>query len=283
MGWNTGASSPPKTCAGRLPIRRSRLRALGLAALVAGGLAGAGETARAEHPNALWYVVHDLCVPDMRLLGHAAPCTIVNLAQRYVVLKDPRRATQLLLVPTQRISGIESPDLLTPKATNYWALAWDILALFAKRTGGPVRREDFGLAVNSQFGRTQNQLHIHIDCVQADVQAALAANLADIGPTWTDLAFNLRGHRYRAMALKGAELGERNPFKLLAQGDPEAAADMNSETLAVIGVTFADGAPGFVLVSGRADMARGDKGAIERLLDHRCAVLEAADPPKPSG
>ena len=36
-------------------------------------------------------------------------------------------------------------------------------------------RDDISLAVNSVYGRSQNQLHIHIDCVRSDVRNALRA------------------------------------------------------------------------------------------------------------
>jgi CDP-diacylglycerol pyrophosphatase len=235
----------------------------------------ASSPVRAADPNALWRIVHDLCVTDMKLRGHPAPCAAVNLSRRYAVLKDIRGATQLLLIPTDRVAGIESPALLAAGAPNYWQAAWAARPIFEKRAGGPVPRADIGLAINSIYGRSQNQLHIHIDCVRADVQGALRENAHRIGRHWSDLAVDLAGRRYSAMRLDGADLGERNPFKLLAEGEPAARADMGLETLVVI-ATGSDGKePGFVLLSHRADLARGDRAAGEDLLDHGCAVLAA--------
>ena len=39
------------------------------------------------------------------------------------------------------------------------------------------------LELNSAASRTQNELHIHIDCVRADVHEALAAHAGHIGAT----------------------------------------------------------------------------------------------------
>ena len=237
----------------------------------------AGTPAAAADPNALWHVVHDLCVTDMEASGAPAPCAAVDLAGGYALLKDLRGATQLLLVPTERISGIESPRLLEPDGPNYWRAAWEARPLFEKRAGRPVPRDDIGLAINSIYGRSQNQLHIHIDCVRPDVRRTLRADETEIGPQWSSLSVKLSGHAYRARRIEGADLGARDPFKLLADSDPRARADMGSQTLALIGATFADGRPGFILLTDRADPASGDRGAGEELLDHDCAVL--ADPP----
>jgi CDP-diacylglycerol pyrophosphatase len=229
--------------------------------------------ARAAHPNALWRVVHDLCVTDKTLIGLPAPCLSVDVARGVAVVKDAGHATQLLLVPTAKVTGIESPSLLAPDAPNYWQAAWDTRRSFEQELGHAAPREDIGLAVNSRFGRTQDQLHIHIDCVRADVRQALRAHGREIGDTWSTLGFDLAGHRYRARRLDGADLGTRDPFKLLAE-DPEARADMGRETLAVVGMSFEGGQPGFVLLSDHADLPRSDKAASEDLLDHRCGVLK---------
>jgi CDP-diacylglycerol pyrophosphatase len=246
----------------------------GLAMILLFGLALiVPDPARAAHPTALWRVVHDLCVTDKTLIGLPAPCLSVDLVRGVAVVKDAGHATQLLLVPTNKVTGIESPSLLAPGSPNYWRAAWETRPAFEREVGHPVARENIGLAVNSRFGRTQDQLHIHIDCLRADVRQALRAHEREIGDSWSTLGFDLAGHRYRARRLDGADLGTRDPFKLLAEDD-EARADMGRETLALVGVSFEGGAPGFVLLSDRADLPRGDKAASEDLLDHGCGVLK---------
>jgi CDP-diacylglycerol pyrophosphatase len=247
---------------------------MGLGVLVVFALAGsAARPAHSAHPNALWRVVHDLCVTDMKLSGAPAPCLAVDLTGRTAVIKDMRGATQVLLIPTDRASGIESPRLLEPSAPNYWQAAWDARRFFERRAGRAVPRQEVAMAINSAFARSQNQLHIHIDCVRPDVIGALEANQARIGLRWSNLAVHLVGQPYRVRRLMGAELAPRDPFKLLALGDPRAGADMARETLAVVGFTFAGDRPGFILLSGRTDILRGDQGAGEEILDHDCKVL----------
>lgn len=233
----------------------------------------AATRASAADPNALWHVVHDLCVTDAKVSGSPAPCSKVDLAGRYAVLKDIRGDTQLLLIPTDRVTGIEDPQLLAAGSPNYWQDAWDALPIFIKRTGKPTSREDVGLAINSFYGRTQNQLHIHIDCVRPGVQQALQANQARIGTRWSDFDAPLTGHHFRVRRLEGADFGTRDPFKLLADADPAARADMGKQTLVAIGEIFADGRPGFILLVDHASLEPLNKAAGEELLDHSCAIL----------
>jgi CDP-diacylglycerol pyrophosphatase len=247
--------------------RGSLLAALGLAALLP------AIAARAANPDALWQIVHGQCAPNMAARHTPTPCDSVDLTGGFAVLKDIHGATQLLLIPTDRMGGIEAPQLLAPGARNYWQDAWAARPLFERRAG-PTPREDIALAINSQYGRSQNQLHIHIDCVRPDVRQILTAQQRLIGQGWSLLNVDLAGHRYRVRRVEGADLGSTDPFRLLAQ-DPQARADMGRETLVVIGAVFQGGRPGFVLLSDRADPALGDIGHGEDLLDPTCRVLTA--------
>ena len=164
----------------------------------------------------------------------------MNRRGGYAVLKDLVGRTQVLLIPTARVRGIESPRLLADGAPNYWQAAWNARRFFEHQAGGAVAREDIGMAINSTYGRSQEQLHIHIDCLRDGVKAALAAHEDAIGQDWSAFPQVLAGERYMARRVDGPELGDRNPFKLLAR-DPAARADMGAWTLAVIGARFEDG------------------------------------------
>jgi CDP-diacylglycerol pyrophosphatase len=226
------------------------------------------------HPNALWHVVHGLCVRDMKASGNPAPCAEVNLAAGYAVLKDLSRKTQYLLVPTDRITGIESPALLAPDAPNYWRAAWSARRFIEQRAGRPLPREDIGLAVNSVPGRTQNQLHIHIDCVKLGVILTLRSNAARLGAHWTPL--DLWGRTYRARWIADPDLSATDPFKLLARSSARARADMGRETIVLVGATRAGAKPGFIMLADRAE--GDDTAAGEELLDHHCQILSQPAP-----
>jgi CDP-diacylglycerol pyrophosphatase len=244
----------------------------------AAGLLAAYGLSRAADPSVLWHIVNDRCVPHEEASHDPSPCSEVDLSQGrargYVVLKDIVGVAQFLLMPTARISGIESPELLAPEVPNYWNHAWQARTFTEERLHRELPREALSLAVNSRVGRSQNQLHIHIDCVRMDVKAALAAHLTEVGRQWTPFPVQLSGHAYRAMRVDGDSLGDNDPFRLLADGDPQAAADMGNHTLVVVGATFPDRVPGFVILDDRADLAAGNDASGEELQDHTCAVAK---------
>jgi CDP-diacylglycerol pyrophosphatase len=248
-----------------------------MAAMSALGIALLAHVAAAKaDPNALWNIVHDQCVPNEEQHGDPKPCAVVDLkrgvAGGYAVLKDINGATQFLLIPTRQIGGIESSALLAPRAANYFADAWQSRRLVEKAVGHAMPRDELSLAINSELARSQNQLHIHIDCVRADVRTALQSERAKIGRRWALLPVLLAGHRYRAMRVTGRSLAADDPFKLLAWGVPSARADMGHHTLVVVGMRFAHHVPGFIVLDDQADLARGDNAGGEELQDHACAV-----------
>lgn len=233
--------------------------------------------------KALWRIVHDICVPNMLTNHSAFPCTSVDLshgqANGFAILKDRRGDTQYLLVPTGKITGIESFAAWGPGATNYFAEAWTAIALISQRVHRPLPRTDFALAVNSVSGRSQDQLHIHIDCIRSDIKMALAQSAPQLGMEWQTLPTKLRGHEYRALWLPGEELGDRNPFRLLASSLASPSEEMGSHTLVLVGAEK-QGAPGFVLLDGKAaplataisQWISVGSGSGEELEDHNCQV-----------
>jgi CDP-diacylglycerol pyrophosphatase len=247
----------------------SAIRRLLLAAALA--LLAGGPAARAD-PDILWKIVHDKCVPNEEQHANPAPCAVVDLRGGFAVLKDIRGTTQYLVIPTARVTGIEDPQLLQPGTPNYFAAAWRQRSFTAKAAGGTLPRDALSLAVNSPFGRSQNQLHIHIECIRADVRAALHRRLSAIGARWAPLAVPLARHRYWAMRVVGDELDGADPFKLLAAQKPGAAAAMNRQTLVVAGAELPGGRSGFLLLASQLDLARGNHASGEELQDHSCAL-----------
>jgi len=252
--------------------RRPSFAALALCGGLALGLAGAAY----GDSNALWNIVHHWCVPNEEQHGDPAPCRLVVVSggeQRgYALLKDLVGGAQFLLIPTARIPGIESPALLAAGTPNYFAAAWRSRTYVEQALHRTLPREDLSLAVNSVYGRSQNQLHIHVDCVRADVRDTLRSGEGAVGDRWAPLGSLLAGHRYLAMRVTGEDLGLVNPFTALADGVPGARADMGRHTLVVVGATFPGGTPGFILLDDRADPAAGNPGSGEELQDHACAV-----------
>jgi CDP-diacylglycerol pyrophosphatase len=241
-----------------------RLRIAGLTAFAAVALLATGRlVAIAADPNALWKIVHDRCAPGAAT-GNPTPC--VRVGPDDAVLKDIVGATQFLVIPTARITGIESPALLDPATPNYFADAWAARTDMIARIGHPMPRDTITLAINPPTARSQEQLHIHVDCIRPDIRAALKAQT--IGDSWTKLATPLAGQLYSAIRLSGEDL-TANPFRLVADTLPGAHDAMDHFTLVVIGAE-----PGFILLAGR--VGPDGEGHGEDIQDHACAI--AAQP-----
>jgi len=228
------------------------------------------------HPNGqvLWRIVHDQCVPDQRVHGDPSPCALVSLqngeARGFVILKDRDGVAQYLVMPTAKITGIEDPVLLAPGATNYFAAAWSLRDYVGRRLRHPLDRTQVSVAVNSIYGRSQDQLHLHLDCLDSSVGAALAVAPIPRDGRWTRLV--LKAHRYRVRWLAGDALPTVNPFALLADGIAGARRDMGAWTLALIGARGPGAVPGYYLLADRANPAAGDFGSAEELQDHACRL-----------
>jgi CDP-diacylglycerol pyrophosphatase len=227
-------------------------------------------------PNSLWEVVHNLCVPGEAVYHNPKPCLQVDLKdgieRGFAILRDPRGGTQFLLVPTTRISGIESAIVRGPHAANYFADAWESRSFIGKALHQTLARDGIGLAINSAVGRSQDQMHIHFSCVHPGTLETLRRNERTIGNQWALLKVPLLGHYYMARWVTGENLGPYNPFRLLVERWPEAARDMGNRTLVVVGLTRGDGTKGFVILAGQADKERGDKALGEELLDNACRI-----------
>jgi len=221
----------------------------------------------ADDPSALWRIVHDQCVPHEREFATSLPCAAVDEAAGYAILKDRNGASQFLLIATARVSGIEDPAVLAAGAPDYWIPAWRYTRLVEALIGRALPRESLSLAINSANHRTQDQFHIHLDCIRADVRDALRTHGARIGETWSVFPVPLAGHTYRAVRMATLAQPGATPFHRLASL-PEAKSDMGAESLVAVGARFANGDTGFYLLETR-------EGPGEELQDHRCAVASS--------
>ncbi|AUT62921.1 CDP-diacylglycerol diphosphatase [Paraburkholderia terrae] len=220
----------------------------------------------AADPNALWNIVDHQCVPAARASGGAGFCTAVNLPGHYAILKDINGNTQYLLIPTDRVTGIESPSVLAADAPDYWADAWAARQYVGSRIGLTFPPDQLGLEINSQFRRTQNQLHIHMDCMQDDIIKDLA-RFRTIEPGqwhWT----KLDGSAYRVMRVLSLT-GENDPFRIVAR-DRQGSDVMAQQTILVTGAGPKD-SDGWLVVNSGLELDDGS-GTAEGMLDHACRI-----------
>lgn len=247
------------------------LRRLALAAALALAAVLVGRAALADRMK-LWEIVHDQCAPAAEKGAKMPPpCLQVDAKAGEAVIKDRNGVAQLLAIPTARVTGIEDPVLLAPGAPPYFAQAWAARGLMAAYLKRPPPREAIALAVNSEYSRSQDQLHIHVDCLRRDVAQALAAYAPHIDGQWRAMTEALAGRNYFVRRVESADLVGVDPFRLLAEGMPKAKSDMGHWSLAAVPLRFGD-APGFALLADHAELTAG--GHAEDLQDHDCALAK---------
>ncbi len=244
------------------------------------GYALSGLCAAPAHadPNALWRIVHDGCVPHFEAGQGPKPCEAIDLngspAEGVAILKDRVGVAQMLAIPTRRITGVEDPQMLAPNAPPAFSDGWTAKARVEARLGKPLPREALSLAINSQYARSQDQLHVHVDCVRADVAKALDGYKASLDDQWRPMTIALAGRSYFARRLASNDLSASEPLlRLVADGVPDAGAHMGAMSLGVVGADF-DGKPGFILLADVFSLEGG--GSAETLQDHDCAIALTA-------
>lgn len=217
--------------------------------------------------DALRQIVQDQCVVNWTQHKDPAPCERVFLANArsgsgYAVLADRKGGAHYLLIPTQTMTGTESAELLDPEAPNFFAEAWQARDLITKFVGHTVPRSAVALAVNTAHSRSQNQFHIHIECLRQDVFDSLHTAAEQVTDSWSPV--NVAGSTYQAMRIANSSLDSSSPFDLVSKLSSDAKRHMGNYTLVVAGMLYKDG-PGFILLTGT-----GPTG--ELLLDSSCAV-----------
>jgi CDP-diacylglycerol pyrophosphatase len=234
-------------------------------ALAMGG-AGCAELAAADS-NALWKIVDGQCVMSERSSGTPGFCARVDLPAHYAILKDINGASQYLLIPTDRIGGIESPEILADDARPYWSDAWAARTYVEQALRKPLNDEEMGIEINSAYRRSQSQLHIHIDCMRADVIDTLARHRGNAPGKWH--WDTIDGKRYRIMRV--TSLTDRDePFRVVAR-DRTAPDAMASQTILVTGAGLSADRDGWLIVNSGLDLEDGS-GSAEPLLDHACRL-----------
>ncbi len=202
--------------------------------------------------NALWRIVRH-CGVD----SDHNPCAVYRAKDGYAILKAREGRGQYLLIPTQPLRGIESAYLLRSDSPPYLAQAWGYRQLVAQAYGWPIADARLSLAINSRRARSQEQLHIHIDCVRKDVWQQVT-HLPQEQPAGE---LRLSRHMYHWWRIPTLSSPLWRIGFILPQGADET--ERGRYGLVVIAVQG-----GFILLRSRA--AGMMWGYAEELQDHQC-------------
>lgn len=234
-------------------------------------LAAVSAAAAGVTRDTLW-VVTRTCVAAQSTFGKPFPCLRVDPGSAenpgFAVLKAPLLKTEVVVMPTAKVVGLEETSLRGPAGAAYWRAAMEARLHVTEALKGRLDRRDVAMAVNSRGGRSQDQLHIHLDCVRPAVRAALHANAGTFTGEWRPLPFPLEDERYYGRLIPAAALDGLNPFAELAR--LPGPHDLRRTSLAMVDTAADDPVQGAYLLAYRA----GDSHA-EWLLDHHCTMADA--------
>lgn len=214
----------------------------------------------------LWQIVSQRCIPEQQQAGSSASCLLVNMAQRYTVFNDANGPLHTLLIPTDKISGIESPELLSGETENYFQHGWDTRYFLQQKATFPIPDNYLVLAINSRYGRTQNQLHLHLACLKPEVYQVILQQKEHIGYQWQALKIPLSGRRYLAIKVTAMT----DPFIALAQYVQAEGDSMKNYGLARLMVNNGEA----ILLATRIQLTAFTLGTAEELLDFDCKLAQ---------
>ena len=140
------------------------------------------------------------------------------------------------------------------------------------RLGKRLPREAVALAINSKWARSQDQLHVHVDCAATSVIKVLAGYRSALDAHWRAMTEPLKGRVYFARRLDSSDLEDVQPVRLLADELEGAKGHVGDYSLAAIGADFA-GTPGFVLLADSFSLEGG--GHAEDIQDHSCEIANS--------
>jgi len=236
---------------------RTAARAQSSPASVSGHQA-ASCTALPKPPNTLLQLA-ECCAHDLK---SNPSCRVHDHNGGYVIIKDnaPQKTNAYLIMPTTKVTGIEDHRVSSAPVVDFWHYGWSQSARFPGR-----QPADTALAINSINGRDQDQLHIHISCIRADVKHMLhSANVPSHPQKPAALQLPPHQNTYEVVKVTGLN-GSLSPF-LLIQANPAAKADMKDQSIAVVGSSKAN--EYFVL---RTYHHGANPGHAEELLSQSCS------------
>jgi len=222
--------------------------------------------------DGLWRNVQQRCLGST---AAAHPdCAQVDRSQGLVLYKDAIGKSHYLVIPARTMTGIDDARAWDGAGANPWAFGWAARGIVGRSLGKAVPDDMLGLAINSRASRSQDQLHIHLDCISSAARAVVNGAAGPIGTGWTTL--RLEDKPVRAIFVPAsAPVLAVDPFQLVRDGTKGgAAAAPPDRGIFVTYVRERQGGAGFVVIDQPVDSAAGSNGHASDFLDRRCRLAE---------
>ncbi|MBL1202103.1 MAG: CDP-diacylglycerol diphosphatase [Nostoc sp. GBBB01] len=217
----------------------------------------------------LWQKVQQCVANQQGQPPKPDPCLYVDLNKRYVVANGSN-PVEYLLLPTDKIEGIEDPNISRSNSIPYWQYAWEEARKYVPTKKPQVQyRNQYGLAINSQQARNQDQLHIHMSCIKQSVSMQLETDDNQIpNGNFNNFILTLENNQYNIMKLDNDSLtNNNNPFYLVNRS-LASSQKMADQSIAVVGRRRG----GYYILNTESDATKGYKAAAEKLLDEDCST-----------
>ncbi|KAA8732111.1 CDP-diacylglycerol diphosphatase [Acinetobacter qingfengensis] len=213
----------------------------------------------------LWDIVSQRCGT---VLDRKKDCLVHQ--PDYVVLRDINGPVQTLIIPTTKITGIEDQQLLSASAKNYFAIAWQYRQILDQQNQIPISSQYLSFSVNSPYGRTQDQLHIHASCLRPDVYQTIQDHRESIKiGQWQQLPEKIFGHTYLAQKMPFEQIMTKDPFKVLSTHVMQQANDsMAHYGIAMVSIDQKN----VILLATRENQTENNLGSIEEIQDTHCKI-----------
>jgi CDP-diacylglycerol pyrophosphatase len=246
-----------------MKIRATVVLSAGLLTTVSAACAQTAEKVDTAKQGAACVVPHDssallklmhCCTRD---LSSSNGCKEYDPVNQYVIIKDDdaEKPQAYLLIPSVKVTGIEDKQIFRAPYVNLWANAWDQSQRYP---GWESRR--IGMAINSVHARTQNQLHVHISCIDAQVAETLDDKVKGDGPYTLSLGSKKNSY---TVTMRNDLTDKESPFWVARE--MERGEAMANKSVAV--VKSKEAGRYFILTTVYKD---GKGGNAEELLDQRC-------------
>jgi CDP-diacylglycerol pyrophosphatase len=216
--------------------------------------------------DSLWKNVQERC---LTLAPPIHPdCVIVDRERGFVLYKDMIGASHYLVIPVQPVSGVDDARVWSDRQHSAWAFGWSVRDTVARAVGNPLPDTLLGLAINARAARSQDQLHIHLDCISESARDFMSSG--GIDTRWRDLRF--RGKPVRARLIPSDEpVLPVDPFDIVKE-DIGPGADIADRGVFLGYVRPPQGQAGFVVVDEPVNKASGANGHASDFLDRGCKL-----------
>ena len=219
--------------------------------------------------DSLWKNVQERC------LTPATPthsdCVIVDRQRGFVLYKDMIGASHYLVIPVRPVSGVDDARVWSDREHNAWAFGWAARDTVGKAIGRALPDTLLGLAINARAARSQDQLHIHLDCISESARDFLANSAFD--RQWRSLTFRGKPVRVRLIPSDDPVLAV-DPFDVVRE-DLGVDGKIADRGVFLGYVRPLQGQAGFVVVDEPVDKAGGANGHASDFLDRGCKLGRA--------